>query len=158
MKDFLWTFRTDTFCGKIMLKSGNKIHGNASAWCRILSLFNCLRSHCHKFIMNQPSFLMPVTAVSIQIISITAIDIFDHQSTNSTSAIDFWRITSRELIPHLSDMASHTSCLSALPIHLRSENWVKFFRETPWSRSVASLAWGNCLTSIIIYSMLGSFK
>lgn len=40
MKDFLWTFRTDTFCGKIMLKSGNKIHGNASAWCRFLSLFN----------------------------------------------------------------------------------------------------------------------
>ena len=42
------------------------------------------------------------------IISITAIDIFDHRSINSTMAIDFV-ISSRELIPLLTDMASHTA-------------------------------------------------
>ena len=39
------------------------------------------------------------------VISITAIDIFHHQAINSTIAIDFW-ITSRELIPLLTDMTS----------------------------------------------------
>ena len=39
------------------------------------------------------------------IISITAVDIFDHQLKTSTIAIDFC-ITSRELIPLLTDMAS----------------------------------------------------
>ena len=52
------------------------------------------------------------------IISITAIAIFDHQSINSTIAINFW-ITSRELILLSTDMASHKH----LPMRLISSDW-----------------------------------
>ena len=66
-------------------------------------------------VLNQQS-IISTTAIDIVnhqlIISITAIDIFDHRSINSTIAIDFW-IISRELIPLLTDMASHNVALSA---------------------------------------------
>ena len=60
-------------------------------------------------IFNHQSILSTI-AINIfnhqSIISITAINIFYHQSKNSTIAIDFW-ITSSEIIPLLTDMASH---------------------------------------------------
>ena len=60
--------------------------------------------------LNQQSIISTIAIDSLNnqsIISITAIDIFNHQSINSTVAIDF-SITSRDLIPLLTDMASHT--------------------------------------------------
>ena len=65
-------------------------------------------SHHSDFYAQQS--IMSTTAISIfnhqSIISITTIDNFDHQLKTSTVAIDFW-ITSREVIPLLTDMASH---------------------------------------------------
>ena len=60
--------------------------------------------------LNQQSIISTIAIDNLNhqsIISmITAIDIFNHQSINSTIAIDFL-ITSCELIPLLTDMASH---------------------------------------------------
>ena len=59
--------------------------------------------------LNQQSIISTIAIDNLNhqsIISITVIDIFNHQSINSTIAIDFC-ITSRELIPLLTDMASH---------------------------------------------------
>ena len=61
-------------------------------------------------ILNQQSIISNIARGTFKhksIISITAIDIFDHQSINSTITIDFL-ITSRELMPLLTDMASYT--------------------------------------------------
>ena len=64
-------------------------------------------------ILNQQSIISTIVVNIFNhqsiIISITEINIFDHQSTNSAIAINFW-ITSCELIPLLTDMASHTGC------------------------------------------------
>ena len=59
--------------------------------------------------LNQQSIISTIAIDNLNhqsIISITAIDIFNHRSINLTIAIDFL-IISRELIPLLTDMASH---------------------------------------------------
>ena len=80
------------------------------------------------------SSIISITAIGVfdhqSIISITAIDIFDHQSVNSTIAIDFW-ISSRELIPFLTDRASHKvyNCYFRGEIYARISKKILVFRK-----------------------------
>ena len=65
-------------------------------------------------ILNQQSIISIIAIDNLNhqsIISITVIDILNHRSINLTIAIDFL-IISRELIPLLTDMASHKINLS----------------------------------------------